>query len=250
MSYTKTKVNKNIKYKKAKIYALIIFLVIILTTILVFKTNIFLINDIIVTNNYQISDEIVISYSGIHLNDNIFKINLSESQEKVEKNPYIKKAIIKRHLPNRIQIDIEERKMLAAIENMGIYFLVDDEGYLLETNPEVNDSYIVKGFEFDSFLQGDKLKIKNQDDFDSILILCKLLKKSDFISKPIIYYNDGTIEMDIDNQLKVKLGESEDLEIKLKKLNIIIKDLVNRNSQHGELDMSNDGQIIYRPFRE
>ncbi len=248
MTNIKSKVHTRIRFNRFKVYSIVLLFILLLVFIIVFKTNIFNINNIIITNNQKIDDTTIKSYSGIDIGDNIFKINLKDAQEKIENNSYIKEAKIKRILPNKVHIDIKERKTIAAVNYMGIYFLIDDESYLLEISETLPDTYIINGFEFEKFTKGEKVEVKNLEDFNNVLKLCSGIKNQSIKIKPIITYNDGEILLLTLDDLKIKLGSVDNLEDTLKKLATILMDLESKGIRSGEIDMSSKGHIIYRPF--
>jgi cell division protein FtsQ len=250
MLKSKTKVDGKVKYGKLNIYICIFFLLLALIFIIIFKTNYFLINDIIVKNNYELTDEKVIGYSGIQVKENIFQLKLSRAEENLKKHPYIKEVTIRRKLPNKIIIEIEERKKLASILYMGIYFEIDEDGVVLETYSNPPDVYIIEGFEFESFIEGDKLKVKNTNDFKKALDICKFINRSSTDIRPSIFYNNGKFDLYFNNGIKVKLGKGDNLAKKIKILLNIIDDLKSKNINSGLIDLSHNGYPIFRPFGE
>lgn len=243
------RIDKRIKYGKLKIYFCILIFLAVLVFIIIFKTDFFLVKNIIVLDNYKISTEEVIAYSNIDSNDNIFKLKASDIEEKIEKNPYIKDVKLERDLPDKIIIDIEERKELASISNMDIYFVIDSEGYILKTVTTPPDTYIVKGFEFDSFVEGEKINVNNED-LNKALELCRLFQVSEIDLKPNIVYNDNNFEMLFKDNIKVKFGDGEEIEDKFNDFVAIFKDLQKKNIKSGLIDVSSKGYSIYRPFGE
>ena len=71
----------------------------------------------------------LIQTSGIKKGDNILSMDLKDKSRMLEKNPLIYKAVVKRQLPNTIEIQIEERKPVAVIKL--------DDFYLLDTHGEI-----------------------------------------------------------------------------------------------------------------
>ncbi|RKD27673.1 cell division protein FtsQ [Caminicella sporogenes DSM 14501] len=250
MYKSKNQITKKVKYGKLKIYIIISILILALMFILVFKTNFFSIDEIIVKNNNEVSRDVIIAYSGIQLHNNIFKIKLSEITKKIEKNPYIKTAKVSRKLPNKIVIEVIERKRLAAIFYMGIYFIIDDEGYVLETKNKVKDVVVIEGFEINRFSEGEKIDLSGNEDLRKVLTLCSLIQKSNIDIKPKIYYNNGNINITIEDKLKVKFGNGENIDYKFKAFLSILKYLKSKDIYTGVIDISTNGYPVYRPFDE
>lgn len=58
----------------------------------------------------------------------IFDIDLKEAQEKLLKLPWVKKAVVERHLPSTIFIRVEEKEPIAVWQNKQKYFPLDVDG--------------------------------------------------------------------------------------------------------------------------
>ncbi|MCG8539749.1 MAG: FtsQ-type POTRA domain-containing protein [Clostridia bacterium] len=243
-------VDKRVRYGKLRIYLLIFFLLSTLIFIILFETNYFEIGNIIVDNNIELSKEEIISYSGINTGDNIFKIKLSEVRERIIDIPFVKDAVIKRKLPNKLLINIVERKKIAAISYMGLYFFVDNEGIILYTSHDIDETYVIEGFEFESFAEGEKIKVKNEEDLYKTLSICSFLENSNLEINPRLLCLDGNITLYLNDNLKVKFGKSGDLADKFTIFEAIYKDLISRNIDSGVVDISHDGYPTYSPFGE
>lgn len=248
--YKKSKFNKRTYYSKTRIYLLIILLLITVISILILKADFFSVKSIVVFNNYHISDEEIIAYSEINNSQNIFKLKISEVAENIINHPFIKNAEIKRNYPNEIIIDIEERNKIAAISHMGIFFLVDNEGYILKITPQISDEILVEGFEINSFIEGDIINISDNDALNSSLELSSLIKEWNSDISPKIEYKNDTIELYINDNFKVKFGNGEDIHTKFNIFLNIYDDLKEKNIYNGIIDLSHSGYPIYRPFGE
>lgn len=250
MYRAKNRVDKKVRYGKIKIYFLIFFLLSTIIFIILFKTNFFEIKQIFVSGNRAVSSDEVVSYSGIQIGDNIFKIKLSEAKEKIIKNPFIKDVSIDRKLPNKLTIDVMERKKLAAMLYMGMYFIIDKDCVILYTAHEIEDMYVIDGFEFESFLKGKKIKVNNEEDLKKIVELCNLLESSNLTIVPKIAYEDQNITLYINENFKVKFGRGENLSKRFTVFKAIYNDLASKNVDSGSVDISHDGYPTYSPFGE
>ncbi len=248
--YGKVRINRRVLYDKTKVYLLIFILLITIILVLILKTNFFSIQKIIIFNNTQVTDEEVISYSGIYKGQNIFKLKISDITRKINKHPFIKDVKIKRSYPNEILIDIEERKKLVTISHMGIFFQVDNEGYILKTDSQVNDEMLIEGFEIDSFIEGNKINIKDNLALERALRLSTLIREWDIDIAPKILYENNTISLYINDNFRVKFGDVEDIDKKFKNFLDIYDDLKGKNIYNGIIDLSHNGYPIYRPFGE
>lgn len=63
---------------------------------------------------------------------NIFRVDLDAAVRRILANPWIKDARIRRSLPNRIAITVEERTPCAVIETPSGRYLIDGEGVVID----------------------------------------------------------------------------------------------------------------------
>jgi len=87
----------------------------------------------------------------INLGSNLLRMDLRAIQNRLEKEPFIKAAIVSRDFPHTLQILIKERQPVAYL-NVKSLFLIDGEGVVLPLPAEkLADIYpVITGFEADS----------------------------------------------------------------------------------------------------
>ncbi len=61
----------------------------------------------------------------------IFKVDVAEVQERLMKLAWVKQAIVKRQLPDKMIIDIKEHKPIAIWQNKGEHYVISNEGKIL-----------------------------------------------------------------------------------------------------------------------
>ncbi len=69
----------------------------------------------------------LLKQTGIKTGDNILTLDLRKKSRNLETDPWIYNAVVKRKLPDTIEIEIEEREPLAVIE-LDSFYLVDRNG--------------------------------------------------------------------------------------------------------------------------
>ena len=98
-----------------------LLIIIIAGIIFALVSPIFNIKEIDVSNNEQIKTETIVSLSQLNLGQNIFKFNKNKVNKNIKTNAYIESVEIKRKLPNKVQIQIEERKQEYNVEFLNGY---------------------------------------------------------------------------------------------------------------------------------
>ena len=163
--------NKRIK----TILKIIIFLGIISGGIVFALTSpIFNIKDIKVINNNQVSQDTIISLSGLNADENIFKFYSNNIEDKIKENPYIEDVKVHRKIPNTIEIDVKERVAKYSVDYMGKYAYINTQGYILEIAEDNKKMPIIQGISTseEEVIPGKRL---NNDDLNKLEDVIKIL---------------------------------------------------------------------------
>lgn len=105
----------------------------ILTAAIVALTLFFKVQHITVTGTQRYSEAEIVAASGIEREDNLFLLNKYRVAQTIfDTLPYVEEAGIRRALPDTIVITVRECAAAAAIETEEGYWLVSENGKLLE----------------------------------------------------------------------------------------------------------------------
>ena len=110
------------------------------------------------------------------LSNNVLKIRLEQLRSLVESENWVKTAIVRRRLPNRIQVWVTEREPVAVAALQNELLVVDDEGIVLAAHgPRFDflDLPIVKG------LQNTALENAQSRNISKMQIYLELVKELD-----------------------------------------------------------------------
>jgi cell division septal protein FtsQ len=130
-----------------------------------------------------LSRDQVLQATHIHEGVNIFTINLSAARKGLMSLPQVERAEIERILPNRISIDISERKPVAWVTGRdddnpsadpGAY-LIDHNGILMRVKTQVPEYYhlpVICGVAVENYEEGDTVDL---DEVKSALELIHLI---------------------------------------------------------------------------
>jgi cell division protein FtsQ len=88
----------------------LIFLGIRTTELFLNYSNWFKLRTVDISGNTELSKDEVLKLSGLRLERNIFNISLKDIAEKIEMDKRVKKVEVRRVLPAKIQISVEEKK--------------------------------------------------------------------------------------------------------------------------------------------
>ena len=246
-------VMKRIKRRKRKYHVVLFVLLLLLAFgIVLLGTDIFDIKKINVLGNKKLRYNQIIKLSGVKYGENIFKIKLNEIAKNMEQNPYIIVDNIYRRLPDEIVIEITEREISYLIPYLGSYIGIDDQGTVLEVVDDMNtiNKPIINRLTISNFSLGEKIAITNPQQGQALKEVMSSIEKSEvseYISeinmeKPdyiVIFSREG---------IEVIIGDTRNLEYKLGWMKIALEDLRNKGNMKGILDVSINGQAVFRPI--
>ncbi len=92
--------------------------------------NIFSLNKIVITGNHELSQEEIIYISDLAIGADLLKLSISDITQRLENEPYIRRAMVYKRLPDILVISIRERTPILIME-MEEAFSVDNQGVLL-----------------------------------------------------------------------------------------------------------------------
>jgi len=238
--YFKARKKRNIIQKLTIIVKIICILIILTALVMIInysihfvkKSNTFNIDDLTVEGNKYLTFKDILDIIDIKDHDNIFTISLSKLKKKLELHPRIKSVQVKRDLPDKIIITIEERKALVLLnikKEIGhCLYEIDSEGIVIGEYPNISnyDRPVITGFELENVFLGERL---NNGSLLNILQVLSVIEEkyynfaryiaevhvNDLFKKPdiIVYLNHFNT--------KVLFGENFN-EDKLNKLNSLL----------------------------
>ncbi len=174
----------------------------------------------------KISAKEVKMIAGIDAPMNILSANVEKMKRELEKHPWIKKASVGRELPDRLIIELTERKATALLQKGKDLYIVDRDGVVfkrLEATDGV-DLPVFTGFYRNENLREDLLK--------KAFVFLGCLSENNYCLRPwnvSEIYVDAIHEFSVytDKNLFLNVGLDE-YDKKLKRLKKVIADLARR----------------------
>lgn len=255
----KSVLGKSPKRKKnALSWVLIVILLIITAQVFILFSPVFNIKYIDIVGQKKVSAKKILELSGICYGKNIFKTSFSKAEQQIKNGePYIEKVKISYRLPNCVAIDVSERNPVGAIEYMGSYILVDNNGYALEITTNIKDKKIVelRSVNLNSVTIGKKISEGEMDKLKTSLGLLSLLGKNNLVSdvKYIDVKDLKNVIMFVNGRLDVNFGSAEELnsvalcKYRLDCLKAIIEKIP--QNQAGEINLTSDNPV-FKPIDE
>ena len=197
-----------------------------------------------VENGENVNAEEIQKYFSDSKGKNIFLVNTSEIEKKIETHPYIYKAEVTKNLPDILCVKYKEREPYAIIKYIESYVLIDKYGSILEIKKEndMTELPIIYGIEAGEFVPGEKLEgIANLKFENSVYLLETALHTNfNYTISEINYTDSEEVKLsikEIDVQIIYGSIERDILNDKITYLNEILKKL---GDKKGTLDISSN----------
>ena len=255
----KNKASKQARFerKKKKIKKFLKFLTLVFVIIggfvFAFVSPIFNINEITVKNNNQIATETIISLSELQKDQNIFRFSRNKIEDQIRTNPYIESVTVKRKIPNRIEITVEERTKNYNVEFLNGYAYINNQGYILEISEQKLDMPVIQGVstEEEQIVAGNRLNSDDLEKLETVIQIMNICKNYELDNKitSINISNKNNYELFIESEKKtIEIGDKSNLSNKMLYVPAIIEE--NKNKE-GTIYLNGDINDNFRPrFRE
>jgi len=114
----------------------------------------------------RVPENQVIAKAGFEIGTNIFRVNLDEMRDRVEKIGWVRSAAVQRILPDQIVIRIVEREPIGLTRIKGAIYQFDIDGKILDPDPASGSSFPI----LDGLRLGDrKTNVRKVETYRSVL---------------------------------------------------------------------------------
>jgi cell division septal protein FtsQ len=207
-------------------------------------TNYFALKEVAVTGEKRVERDEIVALSGVRPGENILTIDLEGVARRVEGQPWVERATVRRILPGGLSIDIREREPFAILKADGLFYM-DRSGTPFKELDDKDDSRypVLTGL--------SREEVENEE-----LARDAMMKALDFIESeannwpqelPISFMNvnkNQGITVFSDN-VGVKVGFGE-YQVKLGRLRRVLDDLKARGKTAEYIDLTYTGQVVVR----
>lgn len=213
------------------------------------NSDIFNIKNIKIQGNNKVSDEIIEQYLDLKYDKNIFIYSTKKIKKSLEQNAYIETVSIKKIFPNTIQVNINEKGIVALIKDENKYCYIDNNLNVIDRLNEIdkNEKAIIIETEYD--LNNENIiKFENDDIKKGLIYLMECISNNN-LSKKIkkINYEQDIINMYSIDGTNIILENNNKLKYNISKVSSILVDLQTRNNKGGNIDLTSYKYAIYTP---
>ena len=153
--------------------------------------------------------------------------------------PFLKVKDIKKTVPNKLTLEVEEIKKYGYIESDGVNIFFDEDKKIIEIKEDVEENILkIKGVEILDPKIGEKIKIKSEDKGKNLHKILDLLKENG-LNEPteIDLSNELKVSVGYQNRINILIGNLNELDYKIKTAAEIINNKLEKD-ESGELDLS------------
>jgi len=229
----------------------VIIYIVAIAAALVGIGSFFKISDIQVTGNVIYSTQEILSVAGIEPGDNLFLINKRAIENSIlKKLNFVDTVTVSRILPDAVELNIRESKLLAYVELEGTYFVVNRKCAILSKTDEAGVAGYIRlmGVTPLSPRVGEKLTLgleeKAKEDY--LTDTMEMMLQGDIYERVswIDISNVSSLKFNCGNNLIVDLGKNEELARKFDMLGNILADLAENDRGTISLAKAGEGHFI------
>ncbi len=199
-------------------------LFILVSLIILLNSNFFAVRDVEIEGNSSVSSEDIILNAGLNSDRNIFQINEDQIKNVVLKDPRIVSVKIKRQLPGKVMLHVQERLPVCLLSYLNNLLIIGNDGLVMgiQEEAEAVELPVVIGAKLKDVKYGEKILAS---DFQNAL---EVLRYSDDYLRQVICEIDlAKLKLQLDlpkysRQVEVELGTTEELEKKIANLRAIL----------------------------
>lgn len=247
----KMKKQEQVKTKKSKLIKWLgIIGLIIAVGIFLFTTPLFNVTEIEVKGNSIVNSEEIKSLSQIKLNENIFKNIKAVIEENIKCNPYIEDVEIKRVLPNKIQITVQERTAKFMVKLLDKYAYINSQGYILEITEKTKEIPIIEGMSTpeEEMIIGKRLNSEDLSRLETVLKIvssCEENEISKYITSINVQNPSEYIMVFAEKGITVHLGNSTNIDTKILYVKAILQA---EDGNEGDIFVNGDLNNGFQPY--
>lgn len=218
------------RYKKRKkaasqVMSMAVLVVAVLAVLFVLASSqVFKVRNILVVGNRNLLKDEVITQSGVQLGDNLLSLSDTELKKRLEKNRYIEYIGHEFDYRGTLTLRINERLGMGVVNALGLYYVLDAEGMVLECAGSVFPDTVagpkISGFSMDDNTRvviGDKLPVRDNGQLESMRCVLTMLDSVGMlgrISQLDVKNLDNLYLMTTDGA-KIVLGDDGSLQTKM-----------------------------------
>lgn len=199
-------------------------LFIVLSFIIVLNSRFFAVSQVEIKGNSNVSSEDIILNAGLNSCRNIFQIDVKQIKASLLKDLRIASVRIKRQLPDKVTIHIQERVPVCLLSYLNNLLIIGNDCLVMgiQEEAETIELPVVFGAELKGVKYGERIESAVLQNVQEILGY-----SDDYLRQVISEIDLSNLRMILDlpkydHQVRVELGNTEELDKKLANLRAIL----------------------------
>ena len=200
--------------------ALVLF-VLLLIGFFVTQSTIFVLHSVQVDGGGgRFTAQQIADIAGLRMGQPIFSLNEEKIKKNVESNRYLRFEGMDILYPDSLVLRVEERQACATVTYLGVMFVLDDEGRVLEqygSESKTVDVPVVTGLKVKSLTIGDTLQTEMSGQMEEVRTVLAALSESEMADRAVelnVSDSDNLYLMTLEG-LKIELGDASKMDLKL-----------------------------------
>lgn len=207
-------------------------------------TSYFTLKEIVITGEKRAKREEIINLSGAAIGGNIFAMDLKRMVERIESQPWIETASIRRVLPGGLSIEIKEREPFAILKT-GRLFYLDRGGKPFKALDEGDAAGypVITGLSKEEIERDEPARDALMKCFEFIETEAGGWPKELAISEIMLSSSHGITVLSDNVAVKIGFGEYK---VKTERLKRVLDDLTAKGKTAEYIDLTYTGQVVVR----
>ena len=240
--------------KRAGVRMVILTLVLIVAVAVILHESVLQIRNVAVIGNRNIQWEEIVHLAGLDGKVSYFSVSEEKIRTGINSHRYLEFQKIEKEFPGNITIYLKERKPWANVQVMGVMFLLDEEGYVLERldSAQLQEGLItVTGFQAKEVRLGNQIVPGTQRQLEVYIELMQELALQNYageVAELNLSDPDNLYLVTRDREAyTAHLGDSKDLRAKIGTLRAVIAKLREMGKYGGVIEASVPAVATYTP---
>lgn len=175
---------------------------------------------------------------------NSILLSLKYRDRNIADIPFVETMDVDIEAKDTVRITVYEKAVAGCVAYLGRYIYFDKDGIVVETSETATQGIPqVTGLSFDYVMLHEKLPIENQEIFKDILNITQLLDKYSMKVDKIYFSSDYQVTL-IFGEVKVAMGNSNDIDEKIMKLQHMLPDLEGKSGTLNMREYTEDTTMI------
>ncbi|MGI6173766.1 MAG: cell division protein FtsQ/DivIB [Christensenellales bacterium] len=237
------------KKKERSAHIPIIVAIALILIAVVLGKNVYILRNIVVSGNNYLSDDDVIRKAKISPGQSIFSVSVEKIEKAFDAQDSVRLVEAKVIYPDTLTLAVRECTPHAVCECAGVALVLDEYGYVIE-HASIQKAYAVprvSGLDISTYDVGRSIGCPTVGALESFRSVVQAIYSQNVAStvKEVLLHNLDSIVLIAPSGMRIKIGDRENVEEKIRLAKICYKDQKNQGNTKGTIDVSLGDKAYY-----